>query len=173
MVRPITKTVSMDVSDQEIDQMMQTIRDAISEKAEFKAYERLMFIKMRREGVEMEKARRICDISKPTAYEWQDNWNNEGLSSVLPRYAGGAPRRLSEDQLERVREELEHRGGMTTEEVRCYIEEEFDVSYTPKQVAVRLRDMGARYAKPYGRDYRSPDDAEAVLKKTSAGLWSL
>lgn len=169
MVRPITKTVSMEVTDQEIDQEMEALRAAISEKKELRGIERLIFIRMRREGVEMEKAMRICGISKPTAYEWQDNWNERGLDSVRPNYGGGAPRRLSDDQLERVKDELDRREGMTTEEVRGFIKDEFGVTYTPKQVSVRLRALGARYAKPYGKDYRSPDDAEAVLKKRRKG----
>ena len=169
MVRPITKTVSVEIPDEEIDKAMDELRAAIREKAELRAFERLMFIRMRREGVEMGKAMRIAGISKPTAYEWQDNWNESGLDSVRPNFAGGAPRRLDDDQLELLREELRTRGSMSTPEIQSFIEEEFDVTYTRKQVAVRMRNLGAHYAKPYPRDYRSPDDADAVLKKLRPG----
>ncbi len=172
MARPITKTVSMDVTDEEIEGMMKDLRSSISDKKALKAIERLYFIKMRRAGVEMSKAMEISDISKPTAYEWLDDWNQHGLESVIPNYAGGAPRRLDDEQLEAVKDEL-RKHDMTTEEIQAFISDRFGVEYTKKQVAVRMRGLGLHFAKPYDHDYRAPDDAESSLKKTSAGRWHL
>ena len=98
MVRPITKTVSNDVTNDEIDVAMKKLRSEVSEKAELRAIERLLFIKMRLQGVEMSKAMAIMDITKPTAYQWQNEWNATGIDSIIPDYAGGAPRRLTEEQ---------------------------------------------------------------------------
>ena len=115
MVRPISKTVSMDVTDAEIDEMMKSLRSSVSDKKALKAIERLIFIKMRRAGIEMSKAMEVSDISKPTAYEWQEDWNKHGLESIIPNYAGGAPRRLDDEQLEAVKELLGHESLSTTE----------------------------------------------------------
>ena len=156
MVRPITKTVSNDVTNDEIDVAMKKLRSEVGEKAALRAIERLLFIKMRLQGVEMSKAMAIMDITKPTAYQWQNEWNATGIDSIIPDYAGGAPRRLTEEQLQ---------------EVKDAIEERYGVRYSKKQIAVRMRDLGLRFAKPYDKDYRSPDDAEDILKKTSAGQW--
>ncbi len=172
MVRPISKTVSMDVTDAEIDEMMKSLRSSVSDKKALKAIERLIFIKMRRAGIEMSKAMEVSDISKPTAYEWQEDWNKHGLESIIPNYAGGAPRRLDDEQLEAVKEEL-RKHDMTTEEIQAFISERFGVDYTKKQVAVRMRGLGLHFAKPYDHDYRAPDDAESTLKKTSVGRWHL
>ncbi len=172
MVRPITHTVSQEVPDQAIDSMIDELRGSIKEKKPLRALERLNFIKMRREGVEMSKAMAIAGISKPTAYEWQNEWNEKGLDSVIPDYSGGAPRRLTDEQLERLKFEVDAK-VMSTDEAQEYIRTEFGVTYTKKQVSVRLRDMGLHFAKPYDKDYRSPDSAEDDLKKTSPGRWHL
>ena len=65
MVRPITKTVSNDVTNEEIDVAMKKLRSEVGEKAALRAIERLLFIKMRLQGVEMSKAMAIMDITKP------------------------------------------------------------------------------------------------------------
>lgn len=172
MVRPITKTVSTEVPDSEIDAAMSDLRSKIEEKGELKAIERLLFIRMRLQGVEMQKAMAVMGISKPTAYEWQNAWNEKGLDSIMPAYSGGAPRRLTDEQLGEVKTAVANR-CMTTEEVQDLIYEHYKVSYTRKQIAVRMRELGLHFAKPYDNDYRSPDDAEQIVKKTSAGRWHL
>lgn len=170
MVRPITKTVSTDVSSDDIDAAMKELRNGVGEKAELRAIERLLFIKMRLQGVEMSKAMAVLGITKPTAYQWQNEWNEKGLDSIVPNYAGGASRRLSDEQLDEVKSAIAER-CMTTEEVQEFIQDRFDVKYTKKQIAVRMRELGLHFAKPYDKDYRSPEDAEQVLKKTSPGQW--
>lgn len=170
MVRPITKTVSTEVSGDEIRAMEKVLRSEVAEKAQLRAIERLMFIKMRLQGVEMAKAMAVLDISKPTAYQWQDEWNKRGLDSIVPGYAGGAPRRLTDEQLDEVKKAITER-CMSTAEVQDFIEKRFEVKYSKKQIAVRMRELGLHFAKPYDKDYRAPDDADEVLKKTSVGHW--
>lgn len=60
---------------------------------------------------------------------------------------------------------------MDTKTVLLYINNEFGIEYSEKQVHVILKSMGMRHAKPYPRDHRRPADAEAVLKKDSRMLW--
>ena len=52
-------------------------------------------------------------------------------------------------------------------EVKEIISKEFNVDYTLKQIYIILRDMGMNFGKPYPRDYRRPQNAEEILKKTS------
>lgn len=170
MVRPITKTVSTDVSGDDIDAAMKELRNGIEEKTDLRAIERLLFIKMRLQGVEMSKAMAVMGITKPTAYQWQNEWNEKGLDSIAPNYAGGKHRRLSDEQLEEVKSAIAER-CMTTEEVQEFIQDRFGVKYSKKQVSIRMRGLGLHFAKPYDKDYHSPDNAEQVLKKTSPGQW--
>ena len=46
------------------------------------------------------------------------------------------------------------------------IKEKFGVEYSENQVRRILKSFGMKHAKPYPRDYRRPDNAEELLKKT-------
>jgi transposase len=62
---------------------------------------------------------------------------------------------------------------METSDVRLFIMEAYKVEYSMKQVHVILTKLGLHHAKPYPKDHRRPDDAEDILKKTSAMLWTV
>ena len=86
------------------------------------------------------------------------------MHGLKPNYGGGRPSKLTEDQKEELKEMLEER-DWTTKEVQELIEAEFGVSYSSWQVKRILKSFGMRYAKPYQKDYRKPDNAEDTLKK--------
>ena len=60
---------------------------------------------------------------------------------------------------------LKEKDSWTTKEVQKLIEEEFGVGYSSWQIKRILKSFGMRYAKPYQKDYRKPDNAEDTLKK--------
>ena len=132
-----------------------------------KILKRLYFIKYRYTGESVDRAAQQVGITKCVGYTWQKRWNEQGYAGLVPRYAGGRPSKLKEYQKEQLHALLEKRDDWTTNEVREYIKSAFGVEYTLKQVRIILRNFGMRYAKPYTRDYRRPEDAEERLKKTS------
>lgn len=132
-----------------------------------KVLKRLYFIKYRYEGVTVEDAAERVEISKPVAYIWQDRWNKEGYEGLKPKFAGGKPSKLSDDQKEQLKKILTKRDDWTTDEIKKLISEEFMVEYSLKQIRIILRKFGMKLAKPFPHDYRRPDDAEEILKKTS------
>jgi len=132
-----------------------------------KVLQRLYFIKYRYEGVTVEGASERVEISKPVAYIWQDRWNKEGYEGLKPKFAGGKPSKLSDDQRDQLKEILNKRDDWTTEEIKKLILKEFKVEYSLKQIRIILRNFGMKLAKPFTHDYRRPDDAEEILKKTS------
>lgn len=132
-----------------------------------KVIQRLYFVKYRYEGVSVEEASKRVGISKPVAYIWQDRWNKEGYDGLKPKFAGGSPSKLTDIQKKQLSEMLKKRDDWATEEVREFISNKFEVVYTSKQVRVILRSFGMKLAKPYPRNYRKPDNAEEILKKTS------
>ena len=83
---------------------------------------------------------------------------------MIPKYAGGRPSKLDQNQKNKLRQLLSQKYVWTTEEVRLLIEKEFGVEYTPKQIRIIVKTLGMRYAKPYTHDYRRPDNAEDLLK---------
>jgi putative transposase len=152
---PIHRSWSLD----ELNKRIRTLeRDA-------KILKRLYFIKYRYEGASVEVSARRVGITKSVGYIWQKRWNENGYAGLIPRYAGGRPSKLLEEQKEQLKALLEERDDWTTNEVRENIQRAFGVEYTAKQVRIILKDFGMRYAKPYPRDYRRPADAEVLLKK--------
>ena len=90
-----------------------------------------------------------------------------GYEGIIPRYAGGRPSKISEQQKSELEKILRRKESWTTKEIKDVISREFNVDYSLKQIYIILRDMGMNFGKPYPRDYRRPTNAEEMLKKTS------
>jgi putative transposase len=131
-----------------------------------KILKRLYFIKFRYDGDSVERAAEKVGITKRVGYIWQERWNEKGYDGIIPRYAGGRPSKLSQQQKNDLQQLLKQKETWTTKEVRDQVLEKFNVEYTLKQIYIILRDTGMNFAKPYPHDYRRPSDAEDILKKT-------
>jgi transposase len=135
-----------------------------------KILKRLYFIKYRYEGSSVEEACSLVGVAKPVGYIWQERWNEDGYEGLIPRYAGGRPSKLNSQQKGKLVQLLKQKDVWTTDEVKSLIRDEFGVEYTLKQIRIIVRKFGMKYAKPFTHDYRRPDNAEEILKKT---LWKL
>ena len=127
--------------------------------------QRLYFVKHRYDGTSVAESAKLVGISKPVAYQWQERWNKDGYDGLIPRFAGGCPSKLSDKQKEELEEILHQRDDWSTNDVKELIFNEFDVTYTGKQILEILKKFGMHHAKPYSHDYRRPEDAEDRLKK--------
>lgn len=128
--------------------------------------ERLFFIRSLYAGEKVETAAKKLGRCKTTGYLWLSRWNEHGLEGLKPTFGGGRPARLSVAQRETLRQKLGSRNYWTSKEARQLIKDEFGQNYHPVSVSRILHSLGMRYGKPYPRDYRRPDDAEAKLKNT-------
>ena len=131
-----------------------------------KILQRLYFIKHRYEGESVEEASRLVGVAKPVGYAWQKRWNECGYDGLIPRYAGGRPSKLSDQQKEKLRSLLKEKDAWTTDEARLLIHNEFGVEYTLKQVRIIAKRFGMKYAKPFTLDYRQTAKCRANFKKT-------
>jgi len=130
-----------------------------------KVLQRLYFIKYRYEGKSVEVASHLVGVAKPVGYNWQRRWNESGYEGLIPRYAGGRPSKLSDQQKEKLQLSLKEKNVWTTDEVRLLISSEFNVEYTLKQVRIIAKNFGMKYSKPFTLDYRKPPNSEQILKK--------
>jgi len=128
--------------------------------------ERLFFIRSLYAGEKVETAAKKLGRCKTTGYLWLSRWNAHGLEGLKPTFGGGRPSKLSIAQREELKQKLESRNYWTSKEARQLIKDEFGQNYHPVSVSRILHSLGMRYGKPYPRDYRRPDDAEAKLKST-------
>jgi putative transposase len=132
-----------------------------------KILKRLYFVKFRYNGESVEKAAEKVCVTKRIGYIWQERWNEKGYEGIIPRYAGGRPSKLTQQQKNELRQLLNQKESWTTKEVKELIFKKFNVDYTLKQIYIILRDLEMNFGKPYPRDYRRPPNAEDILKKTS------
>ena len=130
-----------------------------------KVLKRFCFVRYRYSGDSVEVASRKVGDSKMIGYTWQQRWNKDEYVDLIPRYGGGRPSKLTEEQKNELKLLLKERDDWNTNEVRNLINEKFDVKYSLKQVRIILRKFGMKYGKPYPHDYRRPDNAEKLLKK--------
>lgn len=144
------------------DELLKRIK---SLEKDTRVLQRLYFVKHRYEGTSVAESAKLVGISKPVAYQWQERWNLDGYEGLIPRFAGGCPSKLSDEQKEELKEILHHRDDWSTKGVKELIFNKFNVTYTDKQILVILKKFGMHHAKPYSHDYRKPEDAEKRLKK--------
>ena len=128
--------------------------------------ERLIFIRNLYAGEDVKTAAKKLGRCKVTGYLWLKRYNTHGLKGLKPTFGGGRPAKLSSAQREDLKQKLQSKSYWTAKEARQLILEEFGKNYHPVSVSRILHSLGMRYGKPYPRDYRRPDDAEAKLKLT-------
>ena len=159
MPRPEQIPIQKHTTQEELQKRIKTL------ETNTKILQRLYFIKHRYDGESVEEASRLVGVAKPVGYAWQKRWNESGYDGLIPRYAGGRPSKLTDQQKEKLQLLLKEKDIWTTEDVRLLILNEFDVDYTLKQVRIIAKKFGMKYAKPFAFDYRKPPDAEQILKK--------
>jgi putative transposase len=173
MARPTSINIVRHISNDELEDMIRAARKEMNGYARSKkVYDRLLFVKMRYSGRSAEEAAAAVGFSRATGYNTQELWNSKGPGHLLPVPNPGRPSRMTQDQKGRLRNILSM-SPMETNDVRLYIIEEFNITYSIKQVHVILSKMGLHHSKPYPKDHRRPDDAEDILKKDSKMLWTV
>lgn len=132
-----------------------------------KILKRLTFINLRYSNKSVKESCELLGISIVTGYKWQERWNKEGYAGLVPKYAGGRPSKLSDQQKEELWDELHTRDYWTTIEVKHLILLKYSIEYSMDQIRRILKNYRMLFGKPYPQDYRRPDDAEEKLKKNS------
>ncbi len=145
MARPENIAINRHITTEELLKRIKSL------EKDTKILQRLYFIKYRYEGVSVEDAAKRVEISKPVAYIWQDRWNKEGYDGLKPKFAGGKPPKLNNNQKDELKEILNTRDDWTSDEIRKLIWKEFKVEYTLKQIRIILIKFGMNFSKPFQR----------------------
>ena len=125
----------------------------------------MLFVKFLYGGKSVSEAARELGINKVTGYIWLEEWNENVLEGLKPKYRSGRPPKLDKKQKEELKSILKKRDDWTTKEVRELIREKFGIEYSLRHVSRILKSLGMRYGKPYQYDYRKPDNAKEKFKK--------
>ena len=81
------------------------------------------------------KLRKLQDIL------WLERWNENGYDGIIPRFAGGRPSKLTEEEKIELKEILKERDDWKTKEIRKLICDKFNVEYSLKQVGIILKKL--------------------------------
>lgn len=126
-----------------------------------KLLNRLHFIRNRYLGDSVELAASKSGVTKRVGYIWQDRWNEEGYEGLKPKYGGGRPAKITDNQKKELYQILTDRDDWTTKEIRKLIKDKFNVEFSEKHVRTILKSLGLKYARTYPKDYRRQKDANS------------
>ena len=161
MTRKRTRDVVKSVPENELSGMISR------ERSRARIVPMLIFIRMLYKGKSVPEAASELNVSKRSGYLWLERWNREGIEGLIPLHGGGFKSKLTDEQMNLLREDIS-KGSWTTDEVMKHIESRFNVDYSMRQVSRILKKFGMHHAKPYPHDYRRPGDAEERLKKNDS-----
>lgn len=141
------------------------LEDRLKKEKNSKVRDRLRMIILLKEGYKQKEVAKIMRTTERTVYTWKNRYEEEGIKGLKTREKPGRKRKLSDEDMERLKKLLKQKEYWTTRGVRNLIKIEFGIEYTLRHVARILRKLGMKYQKPYVNDYRRPKDAEKILKK--------
>ncbi|HJH32559.1 MAG TPA: transposase [Methanosarcinaceae archaeon] len=101
---------------------------------ELRVLKRLYFIRFLYQGCVIEEASEKLGITMPTAYEWLKRWNKSGYDGLVPTFNGGPKPKLSEEEIEILKNLLKHKDDWKLKEVRKLIKEQFGVEHSEMHV---------------------------------------
>ncbi len=112
-------------------------------EALIKIHDRLYFIKYRYLGYSVEEASTKVGVTKRMGYIWQKRWNRDGYPGLFPRYGGGRPSKLTNQQKSDLQAILieNKEDNLVPTEVRDLIKERYNVEYSVKQVKVIINEL--------------------------------
>lgn len=127
--------------------------------------QRFIFINGMFDTRNVQEASKIAGVSSSTGYEWLKRWNAEGMEGLKPKYDGGKPPKLSEDDYKKLDELFSNTPNLTTDLAHEIVKSNFNVDFSERHIQRILRKLNYTYTKPYMIYAKMPDDAEDILKK--------
>ncbi len=146
-----------------VEELDQKIRDL---KQDVKVLKKLLFIKNLYQDESVEKSADLMGVTKASGYNWLRAWNKGGYDGLQPKPKSGRHARLSDEDKKELKDMLREKDSWTTREIQDLVKREFKVEYSSWQIRRIIKSFGMKYAKPLQKDYRRPENAEEILKKT-------
>lgn len=132
----------------------------------YRYYQRLIAMRYISEGHSILETSDFIGVTQQTVHRWAKICESEGIKGLKPNFDGGPKGKLTKDQLIKLDKMIQERDNMNMKDLYLLIEEEFNVTYSMKQVGKIARNLGYNYSKAYPHFSKSPKDAPEQLKKT-------
>lgn len=98
-----------------------------------KAEKRLTLVRMRYLGVPLEDCAKYLGLTLRTCYNIQNDWNERGEESLVPKTSSGAKPKLSEEKIEEIKAAIKDR-SMTVKETADFIREDTGTTLSENQI---------------------------------------
>ena len=96
-----------------------------------------------------------------------ERYNEEGYKGLIPKYDGGRPGKLSNEQKEELKNILsDEKNNYTISEAMKLIKELYNVEFSYKRTWTLIRvEFGLNYSKPLSTPHKKPKNRRKDLKK--------
>jgi len=147
-----------------IDDLNKIINDA---KVQNKIMKRAIFIKSLKQGATIKESSNLIDVARQTGSIWLKRYNDDGYDGLVPKYDGGRPGQLDDDQKEELKNTLsDKKSNYTISEVVKLIKKEYGVELSYNRVWTLVRkEFGLNYSKPLSIAHKKPKNGREKFKK--------
>lgn len=97
-------------------------------------YDKLTFIEDIYGGENVKKAIEKCGKTPQTGYKWLKTWNEEGFDGMFRKEGSGRTSKLSDDELELLKNNIVEKNLSNLFEIKKEIKDEFDVTYSERHL---------------------------------------
>jgi transposase len=113
-------------------------------------------------------AAEFVGVTRETGFNWLKKYNEKGFDGLIPKYGGGRPSFLTDEQFEELKEIIiNSEKNYSIREVQKLIKDNYGVNYSYKQVwEISKKKLNLNYGKPFPIYDKKLDNAEEILKKT-------
>ena len=115
-----------DLTVEEIEYLMETESDV-------KVYKKLIFVRLRAEGLSIIEAYTLANIKRSTAYLIEDQWNEHGYIGLLPKKqkeGSGRKPKLNKKQLKQLSKILKKEKNLTIHKIQELLKNKWNIEYT-------------------------------------------
>lgn len=97
-------------------------------------YDKLTFIEDIYGGENVKKAIEKRGKTPQTGYKWLKTWNEEGFDGMFRKEGSGRTSKLSDDELELLKNNIVEKNLSNLSEIKKEIKDEFDVTYSERHL---------------------------------------
>lgn len=115
-----------DLTVEEIEYLMETESDV-------KVYKKLIFVRLRAEGLSIIEAYTLANIKRSTAYLIEDQWNEHGYIGLVPKKqkeGSGRKPKLNKKQLKQLSKILKNEKNLTIHKIQELLKNKWNIEYT-------------------------------------------
>jgi putative transposase len=148
----------------DIDELNHIVKDAkLSNKISIRA----IFIRMLKQGSTIKDASKAVGVARQTGSRWLERYNEEGYDGLVPKFDGGRPGQLTEEEKIELKGILsDEKSNYTISESRKLIKELYNIDFSYNRTWTLVRkEFGLNYSKPLSIAHKRPQYREKVLKK--------